>query len=114
MPNAPDHHQPTARPQPAGQPGYERQFSGWLFGCWSYPGSHAIHGRLVGPAGEVFGRADGDTIQAGSFTLVWRGDYVVDRTPDRSTGWLFIEPRSGPPSIRDGFDPLTDPRLRPS
>ena len=40
--------------------------------------------------------------------MVYRGDYVTDRTPDRSTGWLFIESLSGPPCIRDRYDPATD------
>ena len=107
MPPLFDGDQPTTRPQPAGQPGYQRQSTDWWFGYWTYSGSRAIHGRLVGPAGEVFGQNDGDTVEADFGTLVWRGDYVPDRASERSTGWLFVWAYSGPPCIRDRYDPAT-------
>jgi len=94
-------------PQPEGQPDYQRMAEGWQFGCWIYPDSKAVHGRLLGKDGEIFGKKDGEEIETGFGTLVWRGHYKKEGSKDKSTGWLFIQSFSGPPFIRDKYDPKT-------
>lgn len=98
---------PKKPPLPEGQPAYQRQTEGWWFGCWPYKDSKAVHGRLIGKDGEVFGKRDGETIETGFGTLVWRGHYMPGKPPGKSTGWLFIESFSGPPCIRDRHDTKT-------
>lgn len=94
-------------PQPKGEPSYSRRTDGWAFGCWDYRGTNAIHGRLFGKDGEVFGKTDGEKIETGFGTLVWRGPYIPGKPSEKSTGWLFVESSSGPPNIRDRYDPKT-------
>jgi hypothetical protein len=92
---------------PKGEPAYQRQTEGWRFGCWIYKDSKAVHGRLFGKDGELFGKRDGETIETGFGTLVWRGHFSPGKPPVKSTGWLFIESFSGPPFIRDRYDTKT-------
>jgi hypothetical protein len=63
---------------------------------------------LLNKEGEVIGKKDGETIETGFGTLIWRGEYSPTKVPERSTGWLFIESFTGPPFIRDRYDPRTD------
>ena len=67
-----------------------------------------VHGRLWNKDGEVFGKKDGETVETGLGTLIWRGHYSLSKVPERSTGWLFIESITGPAYIRDRYDPKTD------
>lgn len=89
------------------QPIYWRGGDGWSFRCWIYEGSRAIHGRLWSREGEVVGKEYGETVETGLGTLVWRGHYSTNGVSEKSTGWLFIESFSGPPYIRDRYDPKT-------
>ena len=92
---------------PNGEPAYQRETEGWRFGCWIYKNSKAVHGRLIGKDGEIFGKQNGEKVETGFGTLVWRGHYSVGKSPEKSTGWLFIESFSGPPYIRDRYDTKT-------
>lgn len=89
------------------QPVYSRGGAGWSYQCWIYEGSRAFHGRLWSSAGEVTGKENGETLETGLGTLVWRGQYSTNGVPEKSTGWLFVESFSGPPFIRDRYDPKT-------
>jgi len=98
----------AAPPEPQGDPAYTRWGEGWSYACWTYPNSRAIHGRLRNKDKEVVGKRNGETIKTTFGTLVWRGSYSPGKAPDKSTGWLFVESFSGPPSIRDSYDPKTN------
>ena len=95
------------RREPQGDPGYTRWAEGWAYACWMYPNSRAIHGRLRSKDKEVFGKRNGETIKTTFGTLVWRGDYSPQKARAKSTGWLFVESFTGPPFIRDAYDPRT-------
>ena len=94
---------------PEGPMAYARRGEdGWGFACSIYKGSRAVHGRLVHKGVELFGNSYGETVKTSLGSLVWRGHYSPGKVPDRSTGWLFTESLSGPPYIRDRYNPKTD------
>jgi hypothetical protein len=95
-------------PEPKGEPGYVRGAEGWFYACWMYPNSRAVHGRLRNKDNEVFGKRNGETIKTTFGTLLWRGNYSPEKAPEKSTGWLFVESFSGPPFIRNAYDPKTN------
>ena len=78
-----------------------------MFGSWHYKDSRAIHGRLLHDNKEVIGKRIGETLDTPIGTLVWRGKYSPVKNRDKSTGWLFVESFTGPPFIRDRYDPKT-------
>jgi hypothetical protein len=99
---------PVLAEGPPGQPQYARGDDNWFYGCWFYPKSRAIHGRLRNKDREVIGKRNGETIKTSIGTLVWRGNYSSDKAPEKSTGWLFTFPPIGPPMIFDSYDPKTN------
>jgi hypothetical protein len=98
----------AAAPEPQGQPDYVRGAEGWFYACWMYPNSRAVHGRLRSKDKELMGKRNGETIKTGFGTLVWRGNYLPQKKAEKSTGWLFVESFTGPPFIRDSYDPKTN------